>query len=70
MTLLNNETDQYREECDRILTELLKVKLYNEARLFAEVSKFSDQDITIHQVIYMGFIIFRNHSSWKFVFCK
>ena len=48
--LLKGGTDKYLEECERILSELLKLKLYSEARLFSEVSKISRQDITIQQV--------------------
>ena len=50
VVLLKGGTDKYLEECERILNELLKLKSYNEARLFSEISKVNRQDITIHQV--------------------
>ena len=51
MLLFKEGTAEYSEECERILDELLKLKLYKEARLFAEICKVNHKDITIHQVI-------------------
>ena len=50
VVLLKGGTDKYLEECEKILNALLKLKSYNEARLFSEISKVNRHDITIHQV--------------------
>ena len=55
MALLNDDMEEYREEGDRVLMELLKSKLYSEARLFVEVAKLDSQDITIHQVAHWSY---------------
>ena len=48
--LLDEKTEEFRHECNRIMADLVKVKLYNEARLFAGICKVTTEDITTFQV--------------------
>ena len=48
--LTSTSASTYEQECKRALHELESRKLFNEARVFAEVAKVSEGDITLKQV--------------------